>query len=74
MMAELVRVNKMESCYLRPIGMCGYGDVGVYGQKDPHRYSRGAQGVGVSISAKSASAVTIPVVIVDHAERKPTEN
>lgn len=26
---ELVRVNKMESCYLRPIVMRGYGDVGV---------------------------------------------
>ena len=28
-MAELVRVNNMESCYFRPIAMRGYGDVGV---------------------------------------------
>jgi len=27
--SEVVRVNKMESCYLRPIVMRGYGDVGV---------------------------------------------
>jgi branched-chain amino acid aminotransferase len=34
-MLELVRVNKMEACYLRPIVMRGYGDIGVYGQKNP---------------------------------------
>jgi branched-chain amino acid aminotransferase len=34
-MVELVRVNKMEACYLRPIVMRGYGDIGVYGQKNP---------------------------------------
>src|SRR5579872_52404 len=28
-LTELVRVNKMESCYFRPIIMRGYGDVGV---------------------------------------------
>src|SRR5271166_3856394 len=28
-MAELVRVNKMESCYFRPLVLRGYGDVGV---------------------------------------------
>jgi len=34
-MLELVRVNKMESCYLRPIVMRGYGDIGVNGLKNP---------------------------------------
>ncbi len=34
-MLELVRVNKMDSCYFRPIVMRGYGDVGVYGVKNP---------------------------------------
>jgi branched-chain amino acid aminotransferase len=34
-MLELVRVNKMDACYLRPIVMRGYGDIGVYGQKNP---------------------------------------
>src|ERR1700685_2263266 len=28
-MSELVRVNKMESCYFRPLVLRGYGDVGV---------------------------------------------
>lgn len=28
-MAELVRVNRLQSCYLRPIALRGYGDVGV---------------------------------------------
>jgi branched-chain amino acid aminotransferase len=34
-MLETVRVNKMDACYLRPIALRGYGDVGVYGQKNP---------------------------------------
>src|SRR5947199_9697426 len=34
-MLELVRVNKMDACYLRPIVMRGYGDIGVYGQNNP---------------------------------------
>src|SRR5215471_17098983 len=34
-MLELVRVNKMEACYLRPIVLRGYGDIGVFGQKNP---------------------------------------
>jgi branched-chain amino acid aminotransferase len=34
-MLELVRVNKMDACYLRPIVMRGYGDIGVFGQKNP---------------------------------------
>jgi branched-chain amino acid aminotransferase len=34
-MLELVRVNKMEACYLRPIVMRGYGDMGVNPLKNP---------------------------------------
>lgn len=34
-MLELVRVNRMDSCYLRPIVMRGYGDIGVYPGKNP---------------------------------------
>ena len=34
-MLETVRVNRMDACYLRPIVLRGYGDVGVYGQKNP---------------------------------------
>jgi branched-chain amino acid aminotransferase len=34
-MLELVRVNKLDACYLRPIVLRGYGDIGVYGQKNP---------------------------------------
>jgi branched-chain amino acid aminotransferase len=34
-MLELVRVNGMDSCYLRPIAMRGYGDIGVNGLKNP---------------------------------------
>jgi branched-chain amino acid aminotransferase len=34
-MLELVRVNKMESCYFRPIVMRGYGDIGVNPIKNP---------------------------------------
>ncbi|HUQ95920.1 MAG TPA: branched-chain amino acid transaminase [Bryobacteraceae bacterium] len=33
--AELVRVNKLESCYVRPIAMRGYGEMGVLGIKNP---------------------------------------
>jgi branched-chain amino acid aminotransferase len=32
---ELVRVNEMDSCYFRPIVFRGYGDIGVYGAKNP---------------------------------------
>jgi branched-chain amino acid aminotransferase len=32
---ELVQVNRMDSCYFRPIVLRGYGDVGVYGHKNP---------------------------------------
>ena len=34
-MLELVRVNKMESCYIRPIALRGYGDVGVHSIRNP---------------------------------------
>ena len=34
-MVELVRVNSLKSCYLRPIVLRGYGDVGVYGVGNP---------------------------------------
>src|SRR5436853_741343 len=34
-MLELARVNKMNSCYFRPIVLRGYGDIGVYGIKNP---------------------------------------
>jgi branched-chain amino acid aminotransferase len=32
---ELVRLNRMDSCYFRPIVLRGYGDVGVYGERNP---------------------------------------
>jgi len=32
---ELLRVNKMGACYVKPMAMRGYGDVGVNGQKNP---------------------------------------
>jgi branched-chain amino acid aminotransferase len=34
-MHELVRVNRMDSCYLRPIIMRGYGEMGVNGMNNP---------------------------------------
>src|SRR6516225_7753568 len=34
-MLEVVRVNKMDSCYIRPIVMRGYGEIGVNGTKNP---------------------------------------
>jgi branched-chain amino acid aminotransferase len=34
-MLELVRVNRMEACYLRPIVMRGYGDIGVNPLNNP---------------------------------------
>jgi branched-chain amino acid aminotransferase len=34
-LCELVRRNRMSSCYLRPIVLRGYGDVGVHGGKNP---------------------------------------
>jgi branched-chain amino acid aminotransferase len=33
-MLELIRVNKMESCYIRPLVLRGYGNVGVLPTKD----------------------------------------
>lgn len=34
-MLELVRVNRMDSCYIRPIVLRGYGEIGVNGMKNP---------------------------------------
>src|SRR4051812_11131036 len=34
-MLELVRVNNLQSCYLRPIVLRGYGELGVHGTKNP---------------------------------------
>src|SRR5258708_40275763 len=34
-MLELVRVNALQSCYLRPIIRRGYGELGVHGTKNP---------------------------------------
>jgi len=34
-MLEVVRVNNMDSCYIRPIALRGYGDIGVNGMKNP---------------------------------------
>ncbi|MBM3747930.1 MAG: branched-chain amino acid transaminase, partial [Acidobacteria bacterium] len=34
-MLELVRINKMQACYLRPIALRGYGEMGVYPLKNP---------------------------------------
>ncbi len=34
-MVELVSVNNLQSCYLRPIVLRGYGDMGVHGTKCP---------------------------------------
>jgi branched-chain amino acid aminotransferase len=34
-MIEVVRVNRMSSCYIRPIVLRGYGEIGVNGTKNP---------------------------------------
>jgi branched-chain amino acid aminotransferase len=34
-MKELVRVNRMDACYIRPIVLRGYGEIGVNGTKNP---------------------------------------
>lgn len=34
-MLELVRVNQMDACYIRPIALRGYGTIGVDGTKNP---------------------------------------
>src|ERR1700739_275642 len=34
-MLELVRVNGLDACYIRPIALRGYGDIGVNGQHNP---------------------------------------
>ena len=32
---ELIRINGLQSCYVRPIALRGYGQIGVYGVKNP---------------------------------------
>jgi branched-chain amino acid aminotransferase len=32
---ELVRVNNLRACYIRPIALRGYGDIGVHGGRNP---------------------------------------
>jgi branched-chain amino acid aminotransferase len=32
---ELIRVNGLQSCYVRPIALRGYGQIGVYGVRNP---------------------------------------
>src|SRR5574341_559991 len=34
-MVELVQVNRMSACYLRPIVLRGYGEVGIHAGKNP---------------------------------------
>ena len=34
-MLEVVRVNRMDSCYIRPIALRSYGDIGVNGTNNP---------------------------------------
>ena len=34
-MLEVVRVNEMDACYIRPLAFRGYGDIGVNGLKNP---------------------------------------
>lgn len=34
-MLELVRVNKLDACYIRPIVLRGYGEMGVHGGRNP---------------------------------------
>jgi branched-chain amino acid aminotransferase len=34
-MLELVRENRMDACYIRPVAFRGYGDIGVNGLKNP---------------------------------------
>lgn len=34
-MLEVVRINQMDACYIRPVAFRGYGDIGVNGLKNP---------------------------------------
>ena len=51
-MLELVRVNKLDSCYIRPIVLRGYGDIGVLRLEESRSKSTWPAGNGASISAK----------------------
>jgi branched-chain amino acid aminotransferase len=61
-MLELVRVNKMESCYLRPIVMRGYGEMGVNGAQEPHRRLHRLLGVG-PVPGREALAEGVDVCV-----------
>jgi len=75
-MLELVRVNKMESCYIRPIAFRGYGEIGVNGLNNPIEVYIGcwtwgkylgeealSQGVDVCVSSWSRMAPnTLPAL------------
>jgi branched-subunit amino acid aminotransferase/4-amino-4-deoxychorismate lyase len=52
---ELVRVNKMESCYVRPIVMRGYGDVGRESVELSDRSLHGVLGLGPISWRRSAA-------------------
>ena len=52
---ELVRANKMDSCYLRPIVLRGYGEVGVNPSTAPSK-SIWPAGIGASIWAMKRCA------------------
>jgi len=54
-MTEVVRVNQMESCYLRPLVFRGYGNVSVMPTKDNPIETYIAAGSGASIWARKAS-------------------
>ena len=53
-MLELVRVNKMDACYIRPIVLRGYGDIGVNPLKNPDRRLHRLLGVGQVSGRRSA--------------------
>src|SRR3954464_3780969 len=75
-MLELVRVNKMDSCYIRPIAFRGYGEIGVNGLNNPIEVYIGcwtwgkylgeealSQGVDVCVSSWSRMAPnTLPAL------------
>ena len=45
-MLELVRVNRMDACYIRPIVFRGYGDIGVNAAEEPDRHLHRLLGMG----------------------------
>ena len=53
-LSDLVRVNGMSSCYLRPIAFRGYGDVGVLSVNNPMEIFPGLLGMGPVLGAGSS--------------------